>query len=97
MADLSSAIENRRLVEFVYDGHPRVVIPAAYGVHVSTGNAVLRGYQIRGTSSSRSVPLWDLFLIGKMESAKVLEEGFTADPPGYAQNDKHISPIEAQL
>ena len=97
MVDLTHAIENRRLVEFIYDGHPRVVIPTAYGIHATTGNSVLRGYQVRGTSKSRTVPLWDLFLIDKMVSPLVLEETFDGEPIGYALNDKHISPIHAQL
>jgi len=46
--DFCEAIESRRLVEFTYDGHPRVVIPAAYGRHGTTGNPVLRAYQAGG-------------------------------------------------
>jgi hypothetical protein len=95
--DLCAAITGRHLVSFVYDGHQRTAIPAAYGKHKTTGNAVLRAYQIGGTSSSRSIPLWDLFLVEKIINCTVLDETFTADPPSYARGDKHMSEIYCQL
>jgi hypothetical protein len=95
--DISAAITDRRLISFVYDGHSRTAIPAAYGRHATTGNTVLRAYQIAGTSSSRPVPLWDLFLVEKMTNCVVLDETFTSDPPAYARGDKHIGEIYCQL
>ena len=89
--NLCDAIQGRHLLSFTYDGHQRAVIPAAHGTHKSTGNAVLRGYQIRGTSSSRSVPLWDIFLVDKMIGLQVLQETFGANPPRYSRGDKHIN------
>lgn len=95
--DFSEAIQNRNFVAFKYDGHPRVVIPAAFGIHATTGNEVLRGYQVEGTGNSRPVPFWDLFLTGKMSGVEVLDSQFIQDPPHYSPNDKHIDPIHAQL
>ena len=95
--DLCAAITDRHLVSFVYDGHPRIAIPAAYGRHMTTGNVVLRAYQLGGTSSSRSVPLWDLFLVEKMTDFTILDETFAADPPSYAPGDKHMGEIYCQL
>ena len=95
--DLCAAITDRRLISFVYDGHPRTAIPAAYGRHKTTGNTVLRAYQIAGTSNSRTVPLWDLFLVEKMTDCVILNETFTSDPPSYARGDKHIGEIYCQL
>jgi hypothetical protein len=95
--DLCAAINGRHLVSFLYDGHQRIVIPAAYGQHKTTGNAVLRAYQTGGTSSSRTVPLWDLFLVEKMTSCVILDETFAADPPSYAPGDKHMGEIYCQL
>lgn len=87
---LCDAIRARRLVSFTYGGHHRVVIPAAHGHHKTTGNAVLRGYQIRGTSSSRLVPLWDLFRLDRMTGFRVLEETFDSDPRDYRRNDSDM-------
>ncbi|MEV8148750.1 hypothetical protein AB0O52_11485 [Arthrobacter sp. NPDC080073] len=95
--DFSGAIQNRNLVSFHYDGHPRVVQPAACGPHATTGNEVLRGYQVDGRGNSRPVPFWDLFLIDKMSNVEILDGRFTEDPPYYSRDDKHINPIRAQL
>ena len=89
--NLCAAIAGRHLISFVYDGHERVVIPAAHGTHVTTGNAVLRAYQIRGTSSTRPIPLWDLFLTDKMQHPQILDETFADDPPQFRRGDKHIN------
>ncbi len=90
---ICDAIRDRRLIQFSYDGHQRVVIPAAYGRHASTGNEVLRGYQVRGTSSTRTPPLWDLFLVTNMVGLTVLDETFVNDPPQYKRGDKHINVV----
>jgi len=95
--DLCAAINGRHLLSFLYDGHQRIAIPAAYGEHKTTGNVVLRAYQTGGTSSSRPVPLWDLFLVEKMTNCVILDEIFTDDPPYYAPNDKHMGEIYCQL
>lgn len=87
---ICTAIQEKRLVSFSYDGHSRVVVPAAHGPHKTTGNSVFRGYQIRGTSGSRAVPLWDLFLEDKAVGLTVLDETFDENPPGYRPGDKHI-------
>jgi len=94
---IDDAITKRLEIEFVYDGLHRVVQPAAYGTHKSTGNDVLRAYQIGGSSSSRTPPLWDLFLTARIHDLVVSERTFSDDPPHYARNDKHMAHIFAQL
>lgn len=95
--DFCVAIEARVLVTFRYDGLPRVVVPAAYGLRVDTGELVLRGYQVGGRSSSRRLPCWGLFRIERMEAARATDEPFSETPPGYRTGDQHISPIYCQL
>jgi len=95
--DFAETIRSRQIISFTYDGHPRIVEPAAFGRHASTGNLVLRGYQVGGSSSSRPVPLWDLFLVDKIGSPAVTGETFAEDPPKYKRDDAHINPILAQL
>ena len=94
---IDEAIESRREIEFVYDGHQRVVQPAAHGRHKTTGNEVLRAYQVGGSSSSRTPPLWDLFLVDRMEQLRMTDRTFDDDPPGYSRDDKHMGVIFAQL
>lgn len=97
MHEVDRAITQRREIEFVYKGLSRVVQPAAHGFHISTGNEVLRGYQIAGRSSSRTVPLWDLFSIGKIEGLQVTERIFVEDPPEYKKGDAHMGRMISQL
>lgn len=47
--DLVSAIENRQVISFIYDGLPRVVEPATYG-QTTTGKLSLRGCLVAGQS-----------------------------------------------
>ena len=93
---ICDAINSRRILEFDYDGHRRVIHPAAAGPHATTGNPVLRGYQVDGTSSSGVVPDWRLFEIDKIQNLVVLGETFDTDPPGYQKGDKHIA-VECEL
>ena len=93
---ICDAIKGRQVIEFDYDSHHRIVQPAAAGPHVTTGNPVLRGYQVGGTGKTREVPFWDLFLIEKIRNLVILEETFDADPLGYQRGDKHIT-IQCEL
>ena len=95
--DICSAIQNHQYIEFDYDGYHRLVIPAAYGLNFRTGNLLLRAYQIGGFSSSRNVPLWDLFDVNKIINFRVLEDKFTELPPNYKKGDKAINRIDCEL
>ena len=93
----NEAITTRGLLAFTYDGHDRVVIPAAHGRHATTGNSVLRAYQIGGTGKTGAVPSWRLFRQSKIVSPHLTGGTFTENPPGYRRDDAGISPIECQL
>lgn len=94
---LEAAIRDRLIVRFTYDGHHRVVQPATIGHHVSTGNLLLRGYQVAGSSSSGAPPKWDLFKISKIRDLTLSSDRFESDPPGYRRGDRHFRTIIAQL
>lgn len=95
--DLCQAMESRTMVEFRYDGLQRLVVPAAYGRHATTGELVLRGYQVGGQSASRPLPRWSLFRVDEMVALRLAGEHFPDDPPGYRRGDRNISPIYCQL
>jgi hypothetical protein len=95
--DWAAAIRARRLVSFRYHGDPRIVVPAVYGRHASSGNLVLRAYQVGGSGSSRDSPYGHLFLVDEIEDPVALDETFPGEPYGYRRDDKHISPIYARL
>lgn len=97
MDALINAIQGRREIEFTYDGLHRVVRPAALGTHVSTGEVLLRGYQVSGASQSNSLPAWELYATQKIAALVITERVFGEDPPGYVRGDRHLNAIVAEL
>lgn len=90
---ICDAIDQRRLIQFTYDGHPRVVIPACYGV-TTKGNRALRAFQIEGSGTSDTEPpYWRLFTEDGMQGVVVLERTFAEVPPDYNPNDAHLDVI----
>lgn len=95
--DWAYAINNRRLVSFVYEGLERVVIPAAYGVNNQTRNRLVRAYQVAGRDATRSIPAWSLFREELMVNGAILDETFDEAPPKYKRGDRAMDVIYAQL
>ena len=93
--DIRTAIEQRRLLSFTYDGHPRKVIPAALGTAKRKGKPVLHAYQVEGSSSRGDIPAWRFFYTDKMTDFRLLDETFAADPPGWAPS--LLENVEASL
>jgi hypothetical protein len=94
--DICKAIEGRKLVSFYYKDHQRTLIPAAHGSHKTTGNHVLRAYQVGGTRNEGETPGWGMFIVDDITSFVVLNETFDT-PPGYRQGDSHIVPLHCEL
>lgn len=94
--DLSSAIRDRSLISFTYDGLPRVVQPATYG-YTTAGNLALRGVLVQGESKRNRVPCWELYNESKMVNLLVLGQTFEAfAEPGYTRGDSGFVRILAQ-
>jgi hypothetical protein len=93
---IKKSVETMTILEFTYDGEPRVVEPHAYGVS-RAGNEVLRCYQIAGGSVSGKVLGWHLMKISKMINLKVTDSHFNSPRPGYKKGDKGMTTIYAQL
>lgn len=94
---ICDAINERKVIEFDYDEHKRIVQPHAYGIHKDTRNEVLRAFQIRGYSSSGNVPDWRLYILSKISNIKVLNEIFETPAPKYRKNDSAMSHIYCQI
>jgi len=90
---ICEAIAKRRLLRFSYGGHEREVVPAAYGPHKTTGNFVLRAYQVGGTSSSRVPPFWSLFEEAEMSDLTMSDQTFPENPDRYDPDDAHIDVV----
>jgi len=94
--DLSEAIRNRELISFVYDGLPRIVQPATYGIS-TTGKQNLRGCLIGGESNRNTIPCWELFSENKMVNLALYGENFVDfAQPGYTRGDSAFSTIIAE-
>jgi hypothetical protein len=94
--DLKSAIENRQVISFIYDGLPRVVQPATYG-ETGTGKLSLRGCLVAGQSRRNQLPCWELYTEAKMEHLSLtgeVFESFASD--GYTRGDSAFSTIRAE-
>lgn len=61
---IASAINNRQLLSFSYDGYPRIVEPHTYGTDTKSHTA-LRAYQVRGGSESGEYVGWKSIVILK--------------------------------
>ena len=73
---LVRAVLERRTVDLVYQGQPRVVEPHLIGIH-EAGESMLSGYQTGGFSHSGDLPGWRTFITSKIDSVEARSETFT--------------------
>jgi hypothetical protein len=94
-AIMGFAIENRKLISFVYEGHIRIVEPHCFGL-TKKNNQALRAFQIEGTSSSGRLD-WKIYELAKIEKLELLEKTFLEPRSGYKKGDKGMSKIFIEL
>jgi hypothetical protein len=82
---LWTAIENRRMIHFVYHGKDRLVEPHDHGV--LNGSVQLLSYQLAG-SSSRPLPNWLLTKVQEITELVLLDQTFPGGRP--TASGKHI-------
>ena len=80
--ELTAAIEQRKYVTFTYQGQPRRVQPAAFGVDAA-GHDTLHAYQVDGGSKRGKLPHWRNFHADTIEGLAVTDEVFGPNPPGF--------------
>lgn len=95
--ELIRAVNERRVIQFVYQGRPRIVEPHAYGVVASTGDTALHAYQTQGESASGTPPGWRTFAVAKIERLRVVETRFKGPRPGYAVGRPAFSPLWVEV
>ena len=84
-ASLRFAIQQRRLIQFTYQGAQRIAEPHDYGV--SRDRIRLLAFQVRGQSKS-PLPDWRMFDVGRMERLVVLDETFRGSRLRSGQSHK---------
>lgn len=75
---LRKAIQEKRLIQFVYKHKPRIVEPHDYGVH--NGSIKLFGYQVGG-SSSEPLPNWRWAQVNSISELRLLNRRFPGRRP----------------
>ncbi len=93
---LARAIQDRRVLNFHYDGRPRVVEPHAYG-RTSDGVPVLHGFQIGGESASGGLPGWRTFRAADITGLTIGEDTFPGPRAGHVEGRPRLDPVWAEL
>ena len=93
---LISAIENRAVIRFIYNGRQRIVEPQTYGVS-TTGNELLRAYQREGGSKSADASPFRLFEVAKLARLEITSEQFAGARAEHNPHDGAMSEIFATL
>ena len=91
-----TAIQNRSILEFTYEGHHRVVEPHSYGLSASR-KEVIRCYQIGGSSVANSVPSWKIMDVDQIVGLFVTSRHFVRPRAGYRKGDRRLSAIFCEI
>lgn len=87
---LKQALEDRKVVSFVYNDKPRLVEPHAVGYSIKDGALVMRGYQLDEG--------WKLFKVEQMQGLRLKDDWATPSArPGYKAGDQYMRDIIAEL
>ncbi|MBV6449198.1 hypothetical protein [Nitrosomonas sp.] len=84
---IKQTISAKKLIEFVYGGHRRLIEPHILGVN--GGVTQVLGYQVGGSSSSGGIPEWRRFDLRRMSSLKPTSGSFPGRRP--LPSGKHSS------
>jgi hypothetical protein len=76
--DILNALEWQELLAFEYKDRDRVVAPFVFGVSAE-GNALMRGYQLEGSSRSGKGAGWRVFQVRELSMLDLYGEFFIAE------------------
>ncbi|MDE1892464.1 MAG: hypothetical protein KGI13_08235 [Betaproteobacteria bacterium] len=95
-AEITLAIESRKMIAFIYEGHSRTVEPYCFGID-KKGNKAIRAFQVGGGSNSGSPQSWKLFLIADIRGLNITNTNFAENRMGYKRNDSAFDRIFSQI
>lgn len=93
---LVSAVRNKCVLRFIYNGKERIVEPQTYGISTAA-KEVLRARQISGESQSGETQLAKLFDVEKISGLKKTTIHFSHALPEHNPNDSAMTKIFATL
>jgi hypothetical protein len=96
LATICQAITEKRLLQFRYNGHTRVVEPHLVGLNLDDHKA-LSAFLVRGHTNSAKQPYWRSYLLSKIRELIVLDETFFEPRRGYNPRDPHMKRIYCRL
>lgn len=76
---IQQAIASKKLIEFTYSGHPRLIEPHVLGINA--GVTQVLGYQAGGSSSSGGIPEWCRFDLPRISGLKISAQSFPGQRP----------------
>jgi hypothetical protein len=91
-----SCIRQSHLISFIYDSHPRIVEPHAYGIS-KEGHELLRCYQVAGSGVTCQGVGWHHMTVSKMIGITDTGNSFSGTKPKYNRDDPSMSTIFARL
>lgn len=91
-----SPIRDRSVLEFFFNGQPRIVEPQTYGIS-RAGGPILRGYRRGGGSSSGYIKGLRLFESAKISRLRRMSERFAQARPEHNPDDSAMSKVIISL
>ncbi|HEY2714425.1 MAG TPA: hypothetical protein VGI60_18080 [Chthoniobacterales bacterium] len=91
-----SAIKNKQVLRFNYNGKERIVEPQTYGISIA-GREVLRARQVGGESGSGQLRMAKLFDLEKISHLRKAGTAFTGALPAHNPNDSAMMEVFATL
>jgi hypothetical protein len=90
------ALRNRKQVEIVYDGQPRLIEFHTIGFS-KDGRPIARVWQVQGGSNSGDGSGWKLLRLNDVQFVKIAEGESEAPRSGYKWGDRAITDIRCEL
>jgi hypothetical protein len=91
-----SAIKNKQVLRFKYNGKERIVEPQTYGISIA-GREVLRARQVGGESGSGQLRMAKLFDLEKISQLRKAGTTFAAALPAHNPSDSAMVEVFATL
>lgn len=95
-ATICKAVLGKAVLEFEYEGIPRVVEPHYYGL-TRKDNQAIRGYQANWGGVRTQEPGWRIFTLDKVVGLRVSSAHFDRTRPEYNAADSQMNGYFARL
>ena len=86
---ICEAIRSKKLLQFSYGNHLRVVEPHVFGQD-SAARDILSAYLVGGYSESGKEPYWRFYLLSNIPLLTILNEHFPGPRQGFNPKDPRI-------